>query len=55
MSAAASKRLANGIPIAGVILVHQRLPVARALEDLLIIWASSEAQEWANQIRFLPL
>lgn len=39
----------------GVILVPQKLPLSAAIEELLIIWLASEAEEWINQIRFLPL
>ena len=55
MSATASQRVAEGSPMSGVILVHQRIPVRQAIEDLLLIWGSSEAEEWTSQIRFLPL
>lgn len=39
----------------GVILIPQKLPLSTAIEHLLIIWLASEAEEWVNQIRFLPL
>ena len=39
----------------GVIIVSQRLPVASAVEDLLLIWSATEAEEWINRIWFLPL
>ena len=39
----------------GVILIPQSLPVSTAIEELLIVWLASEAEEWVNQIRFLPL
>jgi hypothetical protein len=40
---------------AGVLIVPQHLPVAAAVDDLLLIWHASEAEEWINQIRSLPL
>ena len=40
---------------AGVILVPQHLPVGHAIEDLLLIWQASEAEEWINQMRRVPL
>jgi hypothetical protein len=55
MSAAAAARLEAGQPMNGLLLVHQRSPIAAVISDLVLIWASSEAEEWANQIRFLPL
>ncbi|MFZ0960312.1 MAG: DUF5615 family PIN-like protein [Terriglobia bacterium] len=38
----------------GVILIPQKLPLSTAIEELLMIWLASEAEEWVNQIRFLP-
>jgi hypothetical protein len=39
----------------GVPIISQRLPVASAVEDLLLIWSSMDADKWRNTIRFLPL
>lgn len=39
----------------GVLVVPQKLQIARVLEDLVLIWAASEAEEWVNRIRSLPL
>ena len=39
----------------GLLIVSQRLPVAQAAEELLLIWVASEAGEWTNQISSLPL
>jgi hypothetical protein len=39
----------------GVLIVPQRLPIARVADDLLLIWQATEADEWKNRIRFLPL
>ena len=39
----------------GVIIVSQDLDVGAAIEDLLIIWAASEAEEWRDQLGFVPL
>jgi hypothetical protein len=40
---------------AGVILVPQHLPVAAAVDDLLLIWTVTEAEEWINRICYLPI
>lgn len=40
---------------AGVLLVSQALPVAEVVEDLLLIWEASEAEEWINRFDTLPL
>ena len=34
----------------GVIIIPQKMPLAVAVEWLVIIWAASEAEEWVNQI-----
>lgn len=40
---------------AGVLLVPQHLPVPVAVEQLVLIWAASEPEEWVNRICALPL
>jgi hypothetical protein len=40
---------------AGIILVPKKMPIGAAIEDLLLIWQVSEAGEWINQMRRLPL
>ena len=44
-----------GQSCAGVILVPKKMPIGAAIEDLLLIWQVSEAAEWINQMRRLPL
>jgi Domain of unknown function (DUF5615) len=39
----------------GVFLVPQTLPVAQTIDALILIWAASEAEEWANRLIYLPL
>jgi hypothetical protein len=36
-------------------IIPQRLPIATAVEDVLLIWSTMDAEEWRNTIRFLPL
>jgi hypothetical protein len=40
---------------AGVILVPKNLPIHQVVEDLMLIWEASEAEEWVNQIDSIPL
>jgi hypothetical protein len=40
---------------AGVILISQNLPIIQAVEDLILIWEASEAEEWVNRLDSLPL
>jgi Domain of unknown function (DUF5615) len=39
----------------GVFLVPQSLSLATAIDELLIIWLTSEASEWENRLVWLPL
>ena len=39
----------------GLILVSQKLDIGRAIEDLILIWAVSEAEEWRDRVAYLPL
>lgn len=38
-------------PSAGVIIVPQRLAVRDAVEDLVLVWAATQAEEWVNRTR----
>jgi hypothetical protein len=40
---------------AGLILVPDKLPIRDAIEDLLLIWHLTEAEEWVNHMQRLPL
>ena len=42
-------------PSPGILIVPQKLPVANVIKDLILIWVGSEAEEWMNRIRSLPL
>ena len=55
MRAAAVARLQNDQVLAGLLLVHQRSPLAQTIEDLILIGVASDAAEWVGEIRFLPL
>ncbi len=39
----------------GLLIILQDLAVASAVEDLLLIWFATEAEEWINRLGFLPL
>ena len=40
---------------AGVVIISQKLPISQTVEDLVLIWAATEAEEWINRILVLPL
>ena len=39
----------------GVIIVPQDMPIGQAAQELYLAWTASEAEEWVNGIRRLPL
>jgi len=39
----------------GVLIVPQQLGIGAAIEELLVIWFVSEAEEYVNSIRRIPL
>jgi len=39
----------------GLIIVSRKLRVEVAIEELLLIWSASSAEEWVNRIAKLPL
>jgi hypothetical protein len=39
----------------GVFLVPQRLPIGVAIEELPLLWLSTDAEDWKNRIVWLPL
>lgn len=39
----------------GLILIPRSMPMAQAIEEMLLIWHASEAEEWINLFRRLPL
>ena len=42
-------------PSSGVIVIPQKLLVHAVVEDLLLIWTASEAEDWINRMESLPL
>jgi hypothetical protein len=39
----------------GLIIVPQYMRVGRAVDELVLIWGASEADEWTSRIAWLPL
>lgn len=39
----------------GVIILPQKLSVTTSVEQLILIWTASEAEEWINRIHSFPL
>jgi hypothetical protein len=39
----------------GVVLLREAIPIATAIEELLLIWSASDAEEWINRLIWIPL
>jgi len=48
-------RLVAGLSMPGVFVVPQSLPIAQAIEEVLLLAECSMEDEWEGQVRFLPL
>lgn len=46
--------LAGGQRSPGVMPLHQTLPVAQAIEALLLVWEASAPNEWEDTLTYLP-
>lgn len=47
--------LASGHHSPGVLLLHQTLSIARAINELLLVWSATEPDEWRDTLTYLPL
>ena len=47
--------VAGGQASPGVLVIPQSVPLARAIDELVLIWWASEAEEWHNLLVWLPL
>ena len=45
----------SGAKSAGVILLRERVSIAAAIEELVLVWSASEADEWINRLVWIPL
>jgi predicted nuclease of predicted toxin-antitoxin system len=48
-------RIAAGDPMPGVIAIPQRIAARIAIDELLLIWSASEAEEWRDLVAYIPL
>ena len=39
----------------GVVLLREAIPIATAIEELILIWSASEAEEWTGKLGWIPL
>lgn len=55
MKSHAYARVAAGEPMPGVFAIPQAVPIASAIEEIILIGECSVAGEWEGQVRHLPL
>lgn len=48
------ERFVRGAASPGLLIVSQRLAVREAIEQVLLVWSASDAEEWRDRIGFLP-
>lgn len=55
MTKYAYERVANNQKMSGVFEVKRNAPLVEVIEDILLVVEASEPEEWANQVRCIPL
>lgn len=50
----ANERIARGLPMPGVMVARNTLPVGQVVDDLLTVLGASESSDWENLVTFLP-
>jgi hypothetical protein len=55
MPAAAHARVVAGLPMPGLFVLSDRIPIRLAIDELLLIDACTEAVEWSGLVVYLPL
>lgn len=51
----AYERVVAGEAMPGVFVVNDRLPVGRAIEELVLVASCSDASDWVGRVLYLPL
>ena len=51
----AYQRVLAGEAMPGVFVINDRLPVGRAIEELVLVSTCSEPSEWVSRVLYLPL
>jgi hypothetical protein len=52
---AAYQRINDGKPMPGVFIVPDRMPIGQAIDEILFLSLDVEADEWKDQVLFLPV
>ena len=48
-------RFSPGVQSPGLILLREATPISNAIEELILIWSASEAEEWKGRLVWIPL
>ncbi len=48
-------RVTEGKPMPGVFVVQTQMPVAHAIDEMLLVVQCSSAEDWADQVIYFPL
>jgi hypothetical protein len=48
-------RFTPGAHSPGVILLREAISISTAIEELVLIWNASEAEEWSGRLAWIPL
>lgn len=48
-------RFPPGARCPGIILLREATPISTAIEELVLIWSASEAEEWVGRLVWIPL
>ena len=49
------RRFISTMKSPGVILLREGISITAAIEELVLIWAASEPQDWENRLVWIPL
>lgn len=49
------RRFVSSTTSPGVILLREGISIASAIEELLLIWSASDAEDWINRLVWIPL
>jgi hypothetical protein len=52
---AAYQRVSDGKPMPGVFILPDRMPIGQAIDEILFLALDVAADEWKDQVMFLPL
>lgn len=51
----AYERVLSGVPMPGVFVAGDRMPIGQAIEDILLLANGSEMVEWQGVVLYLPI